>query len=121
MEAIILITGKVNHTVTLDPTLWIFDERRFEMKEYFPDIDGLGMEFAPFLAHAEPQVDADHVVLHQQDGTQIPLSLKAAQQAILQFAEQGKPIGSDGPALFYLNDGSHRNQPIGSIRKVEVK
>ncbi|SDW70766.1 hypothetical protein SAMN05444487_105183 [Marininema mesophilum] len=117
MEAIILITGNVKNTITLDPTLWIFDERHFEIQERFPEIEGLGMELAPFLAHAEPANDAERVTLHQKDGGLIHLTLAETQQAILQFAHHGKPISKEGPALFHFHD----SKSIGSVTKIEVK
>ncbi|MCM2533533.1 peptidyl-prolyl cis-trans isomerase [Neobacillus pocheonensis] len=35
MENIILISGSVNYTITLDPGVWIFDDRRIDLKTYF--------------------------------------------------------------------------------------
>ncbi|MBA4537928.1 peptidyl-prolyl cis-trans isomerase [Bacillus aquiflavi] len=35
MESIILITGKVNFSITLDPGVWIFDDRRIDLNNYF--------------------------------------------------------------------------------------
>lgn len=37
MELIIPITGNVKHTITLDPTVWIFDDRRIDLDEFFSD------------------------------------------------------------------------------------
>lgn len=35
MEFIVPITGNVKHTITLDPTVWIFDDRRIDLDEFF--------------------------------------------------------------------------------------
>ncbi|MDR6124326.1 hypothetical protein QFZ87_003923 [Bacillus sp. SLBN-46] len=35
MENIIMITGKVKYTITLDPGVWIFDDRRIDLTTYF--------------------------------------------------------------------------------------
>ncbi|WJY28854.1 MULTISPECIES: hypothetical protein [Sporosarcina] len=35
METIIPITGNVKHTITIDPTVWIFDDRRIDLDTYF--------------------------------------------------------------------------------------
>ncbi|WP_078547374.1 hypothetical protein [Litchfieldia alkalitelluris] len=35
MESIILITGNVRYTITLDPGVWIFDDRRIDLTTYF--------------------------------------------------------------------------------------
>lgn len=35
MEAIVLIKGKVNYQITLDPGVWIFDDRKVDLTTYF--------------------------------------------------------------------------------------
>ena len=35
MEAIIPIKGKVNNQITLDPSVWIFDDRKVDLDTYF--------------------------------------------------------------------------------------
>jgi hypothetical protein len=35
MENIIIISGKVKYTITLDPGVWIFDDRRVDLTNYF--------------------------------------------------------------------------------------
>ena len=35
METIISITGAVQYKLTLDPTVWIFDDRKLDLKTYF--------------------------------------------------------------------------------------
>ncbi|MED4203359.1 peptidyl-prolyl cis-trans isomerase [Neobacillus mesonae] len=35
MENIIMISGKVKYSITLDPTTWIFDDRRLDLTTYF--------------------------------------------------------------------------------------
>jgi hypothetical protein len=35
MDNIILITGKVKFTITLDPSVWIFDDRKVDLHTYF--------------------------------------------------------------------------------------
>ncbi|MEH7436053.1 peptidyl-prolyl cis-trans isomerase [Neobacillus drentensis] len=35
MENIIMITGNVKYTITLDPGVWIFDDRRIDLTTYF--------------------------------------------------------------------------------------
>jgi hypothetical protein len=37
LESIIPIKGNVRHTITLDPTVWIFDDRRVDLKTYFTE------------------------------------------------------------------------------------
>ncbi|MEH7177318.1 peptidyl-prolyl cis-trans isomerase [Neobacillus vireti] len=35
MENIIILSGKVKYTITLDPTVWIFDDRKIDLNTYF--------------------------------------------------------------------------------------
>ncbi|MCG7342740.1 peptidyl-prolyl cis-trans isomerase [Sporosarcina sp. ACRSL] len=35
MESIITISGNVKHIITLDPTVWIFDDRRIDLDTFF--------------------------------------------------------------------------------------
>lgn len=35
METIITLSGAVKFTLTLDPTVWIFDDRKLDLKTYF--------------------------------------------------------------------------------------
>jgi hypothetical protein len=37
LESIIPIKGNVQHVITLDPTVWIFDDRRIDLETYFTD------------------------------------------------------------------------------------
>lgn len=35
MKTIIQLTGNVRHTITLDPSIWIFDDRRIDLDTFF--------------------------------------------------------------------------------------
>jgi hypothetical protein len=35
MENILILSGKVKYTITLDPTVWIFDDRKVDLTTYF--------------------------------------------------------------------------------------
>lgn len=37
MKTVIQITGKVQHSITLDPGIWIFDDRRIDLNTFFSD------------------------------------------------------------------------------------
>ena len=37
MENIILVNGKVKFSITLDPSVWIFDERKLELTSFFDE------------------------------------------------------------------------------------
>ena len=38
MESIITITGNVKHIITLDPTVWIFDDRKIDLDTFFTEV-----------------------------------------------------------------------------------
>ena len=38
MEDILIITGNVKYTITLDPGVWIFDDRRVDLTTYFSQV-----------------------------------------------------------------------------------
>lgn len=35
MQTVIQIKGKVQHAITLDPSIWIFDDRRIDLDTFF--------------------------------------------------------------------------------------
>jgi hypothetical protein len=120
MHDIILITGNVNFRITLDPTIWIFDDRRFELSDQLPGTRGLAIAFAPFLSNAEPTAEATKVICRRRNSEDIELSLEQAKSAYLCFAIDGKPVKDGGPALLYLADGTNKDQPINYISEIEI-
>jgi hypothetical protein len=120
MNDVILITGAVAYQINLDPTVWIFDDRKAEMGKWFPGVEGWGMQLGPFLENAQPDPKATHVICHQSTGEKVTISMDQARSAILRFSRDGKPIRPDGPALLYLADGSNVDQPIGYLTRLEV-
>jgi hypothetical protein len=38
MENILIIAGNVKYTITLDPGVWIFDDRRVDLTTYFSQV-----------------------------------------------------------------------------------
>lgn len=121
MDDIIIVTGKVTYPITLDPTVWIFDNRKFELSERIADIDGLAMELAPFIEHTEPSLDATKAICQLANGKEITLSLAQLTSSYLCFALDGKPIKDGGPALLYFADGSNKHNPISNIRKMIIE
>lgn len=37
MEHVVLIKGEVEHSLTIDPSVWIFDERKVDLNTYFTE------------------------------------------------------------------------------------
>lgn len=120
MHDIILITGKVQFTINIDPTVFIFDEKRFDLSQRIPETEGLAMELWPLIERAEPSAEATKVICHRYQGDAVEISLSQAKEAYLCFAKNGKRIIEGGPAVIYLADGSNRDQPIDFIDRLEI-
>ncbi|MBP2239985.1 hypothetical protein J2Z40_000538 [Cytobacillus eiseniae] len=165
MENIILLNGKVTYTITLDPGVWIFDDRRVDLTTYFDSeterkdeleeytksiskhwdreiMEGaifpptlktekkfekekvltgtFGIPFKPFLKNAEPDSSAKSLVIVT-ESEEIHLPLSEAEELILGFSENGKPLLKDGPAYVYFGDGSNKDQPIKKVKTFRVE
>jgi hypothetical protein len=165
MENIMKLTGKVKYPLTLDPSVWIFDDRRIDLTTYFTtekqDINAeeeytkavskhwdreimegavfpptlkterkfekqkmltgtFGIPFKPFLKNSEPDRDAKTVVIHSNDGD-YELSFSEAENLILAFSDQGKPLAADGPVHVYFGDGSNQENPIKKVNGFTLK
>jgi hypothetical protein len=120
MHDIILITGNVKFNITLDPTIWIFDDRRFELADRITETEGLAIEIEPFILHAEPAENTTKAVCHLEDGENITISLATLLSSYLCFAIDGKPVKDGGPALLYFADGSNKENPIKGIKQIEL-
>jgi hypothetical protein len=159
MNSIIMIEGKTKYKITLDPSVWIFDDRKVDLLTYFQSNQKVeedlaeytkavshqwdreiregaiypptlktekkyekekvltgtfGIPFSDFIKNAEPEVEATTLKIVQRDKeTFIPLI--EAQEAILGFSKEGKPLREDGPVHFYFADGSNQENPIKNI------
>ncbi|MBG9443522.1 peptidyl-prolyl cis-trans isomerase [Cytobacillus firmus] len=165
MENIIAFKGNVKYQITLDPGVWIFDDRRVDLTTYFMHenirkneleeytkavskhwdreiMEGavfpptlktekkfekekvltgtFGIPFKPFLMNAEPDESAEIVVIESEDG-ETSLTLSEAEELILGFSKDGKPLKEDGPVHAYLGDGSNYNSPIKRVKAFRVE
>ncbi|MFE8695328.1 peptidyl-prolyl cis-trans isomerase [Cytobacillus sp. FJAT-53684] len=165
MENIIMFSGNVKYPITLDPGVWIFDDRRVDLTTYFDAetekkdeleeytksiskhwdreiMEGavfpptlktekkfekekvltgtFGIPFKPFLKNAEPDSNASTLIIICDD-KEVRLSLDQANELILGFSENGKPLLEDGPAYVYYGDGTNRDQPIKKVREFRVE
>lgn len=165
MESIILIKGKVKFTITLDPSVWIFDERRKDLDAFLKGIDDnteseedyakrmskqwereltegsvrpptlvtdvtfddkknssgtYGMQLKPFLKNAEPEKDAQKLIIETHD-EEIIVPLETGREMLLGFAKDGKPLREDGPVHCYFADGSNKDQPIKKVKAFRVE
>ncbi|RBP95090.1 hypothetical protein DFO70_103121 [Cytobacillus firmus] len=165
MENIITFKGNVKYQITLDPGVWIFDDRRLDLTTYFIQDDirkneleeytkavskhwdreimegavfpptlktekkfekekvltgTFGIPFKPFLRNAEPKENAETVIIESEDG-EARLALSQAEELILGFSKDGKPLKEDGPVHVYYGDGSNQNSPIKSVKAFRVE
>jgi hypothetical protein len=165
MEKIIVFSGRVKYPITLDPGVWIFDDRRVdlityftkeieikdELEEYTKEISkhwdreimegaifpptlktekkyekekvltgSFGIPLKPFLKNAEPENNANILVIVCED-EEISIPLKVAEELILGFSENGKPLLEDGPAYVYYGDGSNKENPIKKVKAFRVE
>ena len=165
MDNIIIINGNVKYPITLDPGVWIFDDRRIDLHTYFEtdnnQIDELetytksiskhwdreitegaifpptlktekkfekeklltgtfGIQIKPFLRNAEPSEGAESFIIVTLDG-EVCIPLQQAEELILGFSHNGKPLKEDGPVHVYYGDGRNKENPIKSIKAFRIE
>ncbi|HWL25572.1 MAG TPA: peptidyl-prolyl cis-trans isomerase [Ureibacillus sp.] len=105
MENIIPITGAVTYKLTLDPTVWIFDDRRLDLNTYFterPDEDSEDMKYLLSMGK--------HWSREIMEGATFPPTLKTERK----FDRQGMKTGTFGMEIKYflknadIQDGASR-------------
>lgn len=72
MEKIILIKGKVKFPITLDPTVWIFDERKLDLDTYFDQQEKETNELEEYTKSISKHWDREII-----EGAQVPVAKKA--------------------------------------------
>lgn len=124
MDSIVMIEGNVKYKITLDPSVWIFDDRKIDLKQYFQNEqleNQLGITFKPFIENASPDEDVTVMMIETSLGEIVEVLINEAYDSILCFAKNGKPLKEDGPLYFYWGDGSNINEPITNIRRFYFK
>ncbi|EDL64707.1 hypothetical protein [Bacillus sp. SG-1] len=165
--SIVPLTGRVKYQITLDPGVWIFDDRKVDLNTYFQDevkakneldeytknmsknwtreiqegatspptlktekkyekekiLNGtFGIPLSPFLKNAEPENGADTLVIMTADQSEeLSLPLSKAEDLLLGFSKDGKPLKEDGPVHVYYKDGSNSKNPIKNVRGITIK
>lgn len=97
MEGIIPIKGLVTYSITLDPTVWIFDDRRLDLKTYFTEEakedDGDLKYLLDMGKHWSREI---------MEGATFPPTLKTERK----FDRQGMKTGTFGMELKYFLDNA---------------
>ncbi|MBD1370949.1 hypothetical protein IC620_01050 [Hazenella sp. IB182357] len=120
MNEIILVKGLVKYPITLDPSIWIIDDRKVELSDYLTQVEGLAVKLGLFLSNAEPDPKASQVICHRHGQPSVTLTHEEAKEAWMCFAKDGKPISAGGPALLYYADGRNKEKPIDHISYFEI-
>ncbi len=146
MQDIIFVNGKVKHSITLDPTVWIFDDRKISLKDYFSKAylndsddsdhpfqekkkkrykksqwltDSFVIPVRPFIENAGPVPDASKVIFGIKDGSEEEIPLEVMLEGVFAFSEDGKALKENGPVHFYSAD-TEQGSPIKSITKITI-
>lgn len=93
MENIIPIKGAVTYKITLDPTVWIFDDRRIDLKTYFTDRTENEDEDIKYLLSM-----GKHWSREIMEGATFPPTLKTERK----FDRQGMKTGTFGMEIKYF-------------------
>jgi hypothetical protein len=84
MESIVFIKGKVNFELTLDPGVWIFDDRKVEIDTYFDtekeEVDELELYTIAASKHWQKEI---------QEGATMPPTLKTERKFEKQILMEG--------------------------------
>mgnify|MGYP001051368502 CR=1 FL=1 len=54
--SIVTITGNVKYPITLDPSVWIFDDRKFDLDQFFSDFREVKDEEDDLVIDRERQI-----------------------------------------------------------------
>ena len=160
MSDVFLISGEVDFPLTIDPSVWIFDERKIELesllKGELKQIDALeqytksvskhwdreivegakldnsplyaaqkkqwliesyAMPFSYFIDNSKPK-NRDKFVTIETENDTIKLPFETVYESYLAFSYNGKRILDDGPVHLYFADGTNKETPITSIKKI---
>lgn len=147
---IVMIKGNVQYPITLDPTVWIFDDRKIKLEEAFeskkdnqdeyagfqkPPVNRSiskmeGEEFLKnsyvmplndFINNAEPNREAATAkLITGSDNSFETISFKNLINGYFLFSKNGKPLKEDGPVHFYYGDGSNQDNPVKYIKEIVI-
>ncbi|RHW36545.1 peptidyl-prolyl cis-trans isomerase [Neobacillus notoginsengisoli] len=117
MDGIIQVTGKVKYPITIDPSVWIFDDRRIDLDTYFDVYKRKDNSLADYTKSVSKQWDKEIT-----EGAQIPETgkKKFEKQKVLEgtfgmklgpFLHNSEP-DEDAEYLLILADGQEYRIPL---------
>jgi hypothetical protein len=120
LETIIPIKGNVRHNITLDPTVWIFDDRRIDLKTYFSE------DYVEIDALEEYKKDmGKHWSREIMEGATFPPTLKSEKKyektkmltgtygiLLSHFIENADPLDHATTLSFETTEGESHSFPV---------
>ena len=97
MEHVIPVTGKVKYQITLDPSVWIFDDRRLDLKTYFTEKQEEESEDLKYLFKM-----GQHWSREIMEGATFPPTLKTERK----LDRKGMQTGTFGMEINYFLDNA---------------
>ena len=135
MEFILPLNGKTKFSLTLDPTVWIFDDRKVDLTTYFAEARNAEDEDEKYL-----DAVGKHWSREIMEGAVYPPTLKTERKfdrkgmqtgtfgmVLAPFiknaepADEGKPLKDGGPVHVLLADGSNVDNPITHVTAIRIQ
>ncbi|MGD6848634.1 peptidyl-prolyl cis-trans isomerase [Rossellomorea aquimaris] len=107
---------EIQEGATYPPTLKT--EKKYEKEKILNG--SFAIPFAPFLTNAEPLENAASLVI-ETETDEYRMDLAQADQLLIGFSKDGKPLKENGPVHIYYKDGSNRETPITDVRAFRVE
>lgn len=107
---------EIQEGATYPPTLKT--EKKYEKEKILNG--SFAIPFKPFLTNAEPLENAASLVI-ETETDDYRMDLAQADQILIGFSKDGKPLKENGPVHIYYKDGSNRETPITDVRAFRVE
>ncbi|WP_226674375.1 peptidyl-prolyl cis-trans isomerase [Rossellomorea aquimaris] len=107
---------EIQEGATYPPTLKT--EKKYEKEKILNGT--FAIPLSPFLKNAEPHPAASSIVIETINGDHT-LDLIQADQLLIGFSKEGKPLRENGPVHIFYMDGSNRENPITDVRAFRVE
>lgn len=129
LESIIIIKGNVRHVITLDPTVWIFDDRRIDLETYFTDTPVEKDEIEEYK-----RVTGKHWSREIMEGATVPPTLKSEKKYektqmltgtfgihLHHFLKNAEPAKDALSISFETVDGENHTFPLTKVDDIIFK
>jgi hypothetical protein len=107
---------EIQEGATYPPTLKT--EKKYEKERILTGT--FAMPFSPFLKNAEPLQGASHIIIETDNG-EYRFGIDQADELLLGFSRNGKPLKEDGPIHILFKDGSNKDAPIKQVKAFRLE